>query len=116
MNDLPTGRSSENLPEENFAALFEESLIASAKLEGTVVEGTVIAIENDAAVIDVGLKAEGRVPIREFAAPGESPQIGVGDYRVRSGGESHVARDSSCDCDPRHTWLAPGVPWHVIHQ
>ena len=72
MNDLPTDRASQTLVEEDFASLFEESLIASQKLEGTVVEGTVIAIENDAAVIDVGLKAEGRVPIREFAAPGES--------------------------------------------
>ncbi len=79
MNDLPTDRSSQDLAEEDFAALFEESSMASEKLEGTVVEGTVIAIENDAAVIDVGLKAEGRVPIREFAAPGENPQIGVGD-------------------------------------
>ena len=79
MNDLPTDRSSQDLAEEDFAALFEESSMASEKLEGTVVEGTVIAIENDAAVIDVGLKAEGRVPIREFAAPGENPQIGGGD-------------------------------------
>jgi len=79
MNDALTESSRSNPSEENFAALLEESLLSSKKLEGTVIEGTVIAIENDAAVIDVGLKAEGRVPIREFAAPGESPDIGVGD-------------------------------------
>jgi len=43
MNDLPTDRSSQNLAEEDFAALFEESSMASEKLEGTVVEGTIIA-------------------------------------------------------------------------
>ena len=79
MNDSPPDSSNSNVLEENFATLFEESMISTEKLEGTVIEGTVIAIENDAAVIDVGLKAEGRVPIREFAAPGETPQIGVGD-------------------------------------
>ena len=65
--------------DENFAALFEDSLLSSEKLEGTVIEGTVIAIENDAAVIDVGLKAEGRVPLKEFTAPGATIQIKVGD-------------------------------------
>ena len=65
--------------DENFAALFENSLLSSEKLEGTVIEGTVIAIENDAAVIDVGLKAEGRVPLKEFTAPGATIQIKVGD-------------------------------------
>ncbi len=65
--------------DEDFAALFEESLLASEKLEGTVIEGTVIAVENDAAVIDVGLKAEGRVPLKEFSAPGATVQIKVGD-------------------------------------
>jgi len=79
MNDALTESSKSNPLEEDFAALLEETLLSSKKLEGTVIEGTVIAIENDAAVIDVGLKAEGRVPIREFAAPGESPDIGVGD-------------------------------------
>ena len=79
MTDAPTDVSSSIPLDEDFATLFEESLVSSQKLEGTVVEGTVIAIENDAAVIDVGLKAEGRVPIREFAAPGETPQIVVGD-------------------------------------
>src|SRR5690349_24371192 len=39
--------------------------------EGKVVKGKVTGIENDLAVIDVGLKSEGRVPLREFAAPGQ---------------------------------------------
>ena len=35
-------------------------------IEGSVVSGTVISIEKDMILIDVGLKCEGRVPIREF--------------------------------------------------
>ena len=65
--------------EENFAALFEESVRRSDKREGSVVEGRVIALDNDMAVIDIGLKAEGRVPLKEFAAPGESPDLSIGD-------------------------------------
>jgi len=66
-------------PRENFAALLDESLGVSNGLEGTVVKGRVIAIENDAALIDVGLKSEGRVPLKEFSTGGQPPDIHVGD-------------------------------------
>ena len=79
MNEVSVESTSALSTEENFATLFEESMRSSEKLEGTVIEGTVIAIENDAAVIDVGLKAEGRVPLKEFSAPGEASNINVGD-------------------------------------
>ena len=59
-------------PIEDFAAMLEESFQQKDKIEGTVVTGTVISIENDEAVVDVGLKAEGRVPIKEFSTPGKS--------------------------------------------
>ncbi|MCW5700417.1 MAG: S1 RNA-binding domain-containing protein, partial [Rhodospirillales bacterium] len=64
---------------ESFAALLEESLGESTSFEGQVVRGTVVRIENDAAVIDVGLKSEGRIAIKEFAPPGQSPQLKVGE-------------------------------------
>src|SRR3954467_7979978 len=67
---------------ENFAALLDESLgvaTGTSGLEGTVVKGHVIAIENDFALIDVGLKSEGRVPLKEFAVGGAAPEIQVGD-------------------------------------
>jgi len=64
---------------ESFAALLDEAMGSSNSLEGTVVKGRVIAIENDAALIDVGLKAEGRVPLKEFSAGGASTEINVGD-------------------------------------
>ena len=87
---------------ENFAALLEESLRASEGFEGTVVEGKVIGIDNDMALIDVGLKAEGRVPLKEFASPGRPAEIAVGDrveiYVERiedKNGEAVLSRDKA---------------------
>ena len=86
---------------DDFAALLNESLGGENEtFEGKVVKGTVTAIENDLAVIDVGLKSEGRVPLREFAAPGQKAEISVGDTvevfvdRVEnSAGEAMLSRD-----------------------
>ena len=64
---------------ESFAALLDESLGVANSLEGTVVKGRIIAVENDAVLIDVGLKSEGRVPLKEFAAGGAQPDLHVGD-------------------------------------
>ncbi len=64
---------------EEFAKLLEDSFGGQTGLVGSVIKGTVVAIENDVAVIDVGLKSEGRVPLKEFAAPGQAPEIKVGD-------------------------------------
>src|SRR3546814_14056796 len=63
---------------EDFAALLAESLGDTAAFEGTVVKGTVVAIENDMALIDVGLKSEGRVALKEFAAPGQPDDMKIG--------------------------------------
>ena len=64
---------------ENFAALLDQSLGVGDRLEGTVIKGTVVSVDGDAALIDVGLKSEGRVPLREFAVAGAAPEIKVGD-------------------------------------
>ncbi len=65
---------------DDFAALLNESLGGEdVSFEGRVVKGTVTAIENDMAIIDVGLKSEGRVALREFAAPGQKAELNVGD-------------------------------------
>src|SRR5258708_1314467 len=71
--------ATETAPKENFAALLDEAMGGSNSLEGTVVKGRVISIENDAALIDVGLKSEGRVPLKEFSNGGAAPEINVGD-------------------------------------
>jgi small subunit ribosomal protein S1 len=64
---------------EEFEALLNESLEIDTPDEGTVVKGRVIAIEAGQAIIDVGYKMEGRVDLKEFANPGEAPDISVGD-------------------------------------
>jgi small subunit ribosomal protein S1 len=64
---------------ESFAALLDESLGTDDSLEGKVLRGTVIAIEGDTAVVDVGLKSEGRVALKEFAEGGQMPEMKVGD-------------------------------------
>ena len=64
---------------EDFAALLDETLGADTGFAGSVVTGKVIRIDDDVAVVDVGLKSEGRVPLREFAAPGMKPEVKPGD-------------------------------------
>ena len=64
---------------ESFAELLEGTLVASEGLEGSVIPGTVISVENDHVVIDVGLKAEGRVALKEFSAPGQKSELKRGD-------------------------------------
>ncbi|MCL4678362.1 MAG: 30S ribosomal protein S1 [Alphaproteobacteria bacterium] len=69
----------DNTESVDFAALLQESLKGQNKFEGCVVNGTIVAVEDGVAVIDVGLKSEGRVSLREFSRPGEDPEIKVGD-------------------------------------
>ena len=64
---------------DEFAALLEESLTTTALQEGNVVKGTIVAIEKDVAVIDVGLKTEGRIPLKEFGVTGRTSDLAVGD-------------------------------------
>ncbi|MCJ8157104.1 30S ribosomal protein S1 [Sphingomonas sp. LaA6.9] len=93
--------SSASPSRDDFAALLNESLGGeNESFEGRVVKGTVTGIENDMAVIDVGLKSEGRVPLREFAAPGQKADLKVGDEvevyvdRVENvHGEAMLSRD-----------------------
>jgi small subunit ribosomal protein S1 len=64
---------------ESFAQLLEESLGENESLEGTVVKGIVISIDSDMVLIDVGLKAEGRVALKEFGSPGQPANLKKGD-------------------------------------
>ena len=68
-----------NPTRDEFASLLEESFGSQELQEGNVIEGKIIAIEKDLAVIDVGLKTEGRVPLKEFSTAGRPPEVTVGD-------------------------------------
>ncbi|WP_370341423.1 30S ribosomal protein S1 [Pararhodobacter marinus] len=87
---------------DEFEALLNESLEIDTPNEGTVVKGRVIAIEAGQAIIDVGYKMEGRVELKEFANPGEAPEVAVGDEvevyleRVENArGEAVVSREKA---------------------
>ena len=62
---------------DDFAALFEESFAGSAMIEGRVVSATVTSVGGDFITVDVGLKTEGRIPLREFAADETQPTVGA---------------------------------------
>ena len=64
---------------EDFASLFAESIATQDLAEGYVAKGIVMAIEKDVAIIDVGLKVEGRVPLKEFGAKAKDGTLKVGD-------------------------------------
>jgi small subunit ribosomal protein S1 len=87
---------------EDFAAMLEESFTSGNLQEGSVIKGTVVGIEKDVAIIDVGLKTEGRVALREFTGPGRGTEIKVGDEvevyleRVENAlGEAVLSRDKA---------------------
>ncbi|MEM7685343.1 MAG: S1 RNA-binding domain-containing protein, partial [Pseudomonadota bacterium] len=87
---------------DEFEALLNESLEHDTPDEGSVVKGTVIAVENGQAIIDVGFKVEGRVELKEFASPGQAPEIAVGDTvevfleRVENAkGEAMISREKA---------------------
>jgi small subunit ribosomal protein S1 len=77
---MATATTASAAPEkESFAALLDESLGHADRLEGTVLKGTVVSIEGDSALVDVGLKSEGRVALKEFTKGGEAPELKAGD-------------------------------------
>ena len=91
-----------NPTRDEFAALLAESLAKDDLYEGTVVKGKVVGIEKDLAVIDVGLKMEGRVPVREFSPSAKDGGLKVGDTvevyleRVENAlGEAVLSRDKA---------------------
>jgi len=64
---------------EDFAALLDATLGPDTGFAGSVVTGKVVRVDDDFAVVDVGLKSEGRVPLKEFAPPGQKPEVKPGD-------------------------------------
>ncbi|MEL6677845.1 MAG: 30S ribosomal protein S1 [Pseudomonadota bacterium] len=93
---------SANATMEDFEALLNESFELQTPDEGTVVKGTVLAVEAGQAIIDIGYKMEGRVELKEFAKPGQPPEIEVGDTvevfldRVENArGEAVLSRDKA---------------------
>jgi small subunit ribosomal protein S1 len=64
---------------DDFAALLDESLGKRGMVEGRVIPATVVALEHDFVVVDIGLKTEGRIPLREFLVDDGAGQPKAGD-------------------------------------
>ena len=97
-----TTASSYSPTRDDFAAMLDESFAGGNLQESSVIKGKVVAIEKDMAVIDVGLKTEGRVALREFAGPGRESDLKVGDTvevfldRIENAlGEAVLSRDKA---------------------
>jgi small subunit ribosomal protein S1 len=71
--------SEANPTREDFEALLAESFATNDLAEGYVVKGRIVAIEKDMAIIDAGLKVEGRVPLKEFGAKAKDGSLKPGD-------------------------------------
>jgi small subunit ribosomal protein S1 len=87
---------------DEFTAMLNETLAEDIAYEGNVVRGRIVAIDKDFAVIDVGLKMEGRVPVREFAINGKPAELKAGDEvevyleRIENAlGEAVLSRDKA---------------------
>jgi small subunit ribosomal protein S1 len=80
--------------EEDFAALLDETLGKDSGFDGSVVTGRVIRLTDEFAVVDVGLKSEGRVALKEFGPPGAPPDVKPGDV-VELFVERYEDRDGS---------------------
>lgn len=99
---MATAAASKAASREDFAAMLDESFNHGNMQEGSVIKGTVVGIEKDMAIIDVGLKTEGRVALREFTGPGRQNEIKVGDTvevyldRIENAlGEAVLSRDKA---------------------
>ena len=86
----------------DFAALLDEQMAGRDMMEGQVIHGKVVGIEKDFVIIDVGLKTEGRIQIKEFGlnADGQPPKVGddVEVYLERienAMGEAVISRDKA---------------------
>ena len=86
----------------DFEAMLDETFNENEAMEGAVVKGIVVAIEKDVAVIDIGLKTEGRVAMKEFLGPGRDHVLKVGDVvevyleRIENAlGEAVISRDKA---------------------
>jgi small subunit ribosomal protein S1 len=63
----------------NFGELFDNFNQSHEKKEKAVVKGVVVAVDKEAVTVDIGMKDDGRIPIKEFVKSGKVQDIKVGD-------------------------------------
>ena len=69
----------ENISNTQYEELISNSFDSKENKEKSIVDGKIVAIENDMVIVDVGLKSEGRIPLTEFTRPGQKPEIELGE-------------------------------------
>lgn len=77
-----------DMSKEDFGALLDEYM-GQGSMQGKVVKGTVVGFDDDVVIVDVGLKSEGRIPVRECGANvpsvGDTIDVYVDRYEDRDG-------------------------------
>ncbi|MBQ5773489.1 MAG: S1 RNA-binding domain-containing protein, partial [Acetobacter sp.] len=74
-----TTQNTDHFRGEDFATLLDETLGCDSSFEGSVIHGRVIRLTDTHVIVDVGLKSEGRVALREFASLDSDPKVKIGD-------------------------------------
>jgi small subunit ribosomal protein S1 len=92
----------QTVTKDDFESMLLDSFVDNDAAEGNVVKGRVVAIEKDLAIIDVGLKTEGRVPLKEFGQAGRDGTITIGsevevyvDRVENAAGEAVLSREKA---------------------
>jgi small subunit ribosomal protein S1 len=91
-----------NISDSDYENLISKTIKSNEKKEKTIVEGKIVSIENDMAIVDVGLKSEGRIPLTEFSRPGHKSEIEIGQNLEvfienvdSSNGETKLSREKA---------------------
>ncbi|NUQ77118.1 MAG: 30S ribosomal protein S1 [Polyangiaceae bacterium] len=75
-----TFETAANFGAESFAALFEQSVEGGDfAREGEIISGTVVQVDRDSVVVDIGGKSEGVIPLREFSDAAGQVSVKAGD-------------------------------------
>ena len=71
--------SQSKLSNNDYDDLVSKSLNLDKNKEKSIVDGKIVAIENDVVIVDVGLKSEGRIPLSEFSKNNNNPELKIGE-------------------------------------
>ena len=72
-------KSNINITNEEYENLILSTIENKLKKEKSIVDGTIVSIENDMVIVDVGLKSEGRIPLNEFSKVGKDNDLQIGE-------------------------------------
>jgi small subunit ribosomal protein S1 len=102
MTTLDLDANLADISRDEFATYFDDFLDSKDIKQNSVVTGSIIAIEGDWVTVDVGYKAEGRIPLKQFAGPNGEITIQPGDvvdvylgHMSEESGELHLSKEKA---------------------